>query len=237
MTEVEAAKARIRAEAERFIANGKQRAELVAIRNIGYYDQQTARGVVKAGVLPFHRDEAGRIHFYLMKPKAKEGQDYDTPPQFQICKGTREYQYKGEGGVWQWEECKPRNRKMKEGDKPEPLFVTAIREGIEEIGLQPDSIQRSFEWGRATYQGQKVERTHTLWLYVVEVAPDTPFLGPVKGLADTGKQEWFMWPPEENKAHEVRADYITLLDEIAPLLSEALDRAPHKGHKKTATVE
>ncbi len=85
-------------------------------------------GITKAGVVPFLRDP---YRYYLMKPVAKN--PAPAAPKFQLCKGTRMMKVDGK-----WQDI----REGEEAGEKETLAATALREGIEELGLRLQNIKQ-----------------------------------------------------------------------------------------------
>lgn len=183
------------------------------LRTAGWYDQNT-QGVNKAGVVPFLRGSDGKWRFYVMKPADSEG--YDTPSKFQICKGTREICI---GGIWS--DYYPKAGRQVKGAELEPLPVTALREGIEEIGLRPSNIAAFYEWGRAEFKSERAKLPKTLWLYLAEIRDDAAFDLPDAEHANTGARQWVRLP-EDNEL--VRSDHLAILQELSSRLPEALQK-------------
>lgn len=99
----------------------------------------------KAGILPFIIDSQNNIIFCVMKPKPARSDL--KPPEFQICKGTRMLR---EGD--EWRDIKKRDLiKYWNDDDLEPLLLTALREGEEEIGLRPENITHIYDAGPTAY--------------------------------------------------------------------------------------
>ncbi|MEI6730930.1 MAG: hypothetical protein WCL30_06685, partial [Pseudomonadota bacterium] len=84
--------------------------------------------VIKVGILPFFI-ENGVTKFKLMKPVSEDKRLGE--PRFQIAKGTRRINVSGK-----W--CDMRDDDLVYADESfhEPLIDTALREGMEEIGLK-----------------------------------------------------------------------------------------------------
>lgn len=122
----------------------------------------------KAGILPYlPATTTENWRFYVMQPVRSRPEL--TPPAFQICKGTRMAQM---NGVW-------KDIKDKNDDAPadaEPLVVTALREGEEEIGLIPDTIKTLWDAGEVTFTSAKAGTEKRMWLFAAEMKPDCTFL-------------------------------------------------------------
>lgn len=110
----------------------------------------------KAGIVPFLRDP---LRYYVMTPVAAKP-DLGLP-EFQLCKGTRMYYA---DGVW---------RDMK-GEVPkgvllEDLAATALREGIEELGVKLSNIIQLLPLGEYHFTSATSRIDVTLWMLAAEV--------------------------------------------------------------------
>jgi hypothetical protein len=112
--------------------------------------------IIKAGVVPFLRHP---YRYYLMKPVAKNaGLD---APKFQLCKGTRMHRLPD--GTWQ------DMQDGKDGEIKETLAETALREGIEELGLELEHIQQLFDMGPYDFSSASTGRAKKMWLFAAEM--------------------------------------------------------------------
>lgn len=173
----------------------------VPLKTIGWYEQAAQAGINKAGVVPFIGKERGKMQFFLMKPA--ESGSYNTPSKFQICKGTREVL---QDGVW--EDYQPKKGQDYLKENLEPMLVTALREGIEEIGLRMDNILKIYEWGRAEFRSEKTHQPKSLWLYLTEVRDKEAFDLPDTQHANTGERRWISLPRDKDL---VREDHLKIL--------------------------
>lgn len=148
--------------------------------------------IKKCGVLPYRIIE-GCFEYYLFKPRGDKPELGD--PGFQIPKGTRE-EMNGE---------------------PEPLFVTALREGIEEIGLPLDAIISAGNWGQAAFKSASTGELRTMWLYPLLMRQDVQFDEPDKEHAATVARKWL---DIENQTHntQIRPDHLRVIKEIDTVL-------------------
>lgn len=133
----------------------------------------------KAGVVPFIRSKP--YQFYVMKPRGTVP-ELGAPP-FQLCKGTRQHHVSSLG----W-------RDIKEGaemaDQYETLGETALREGIEELGLDIENITRLFDLGDYGFASATTGRGKQMWLFAAEVANKENFLSSEHIAATTEERNW-----------------------------------------------
>jgi len=164
---------------------------------VPFADQQ----YMKAGIIPFVR-EAGEIRYLMMKPVAKKGAL--TPPSFQICKGTRMYLHRGSG----W-------RDMKAGDEPvegkEPLVVTALREGIEEVGLKLEAIASLQDVGPHKFSSETTGKNKYMWLFTAELGSAEALL-PVAEVAHTTAERGWLTLAEFSQTG--RIDHRAIISDI-----------------------
>lgn len=130
--------------------------------------------ITKAGVVPFLRNP---LRFYLMKPVARHADM--PPPQFQIGKGTRMMKM---GGVWQDIVSAP-----PAGAEMETLAETALREGIEELGLVLENIRRLFDMGAYDFFSAATAKRKVMWLFAAEMASEE---FPGEAAASTAERGW-----------------------------------------------
>ena len=157
----------------------------------------------KAGIIPFVRG-SHKISYYVMKPQARHADL--PPPEFQICKGTRMQQL--QDGTWH------DIRGGTVGDAPEPLVVTALREGLEEIGLIPTNISSIYDVGGYDFSSAATGKTLHMWLFAAEVKNATDFMRPDSSTADC------RWLTLEEFAIAGREDHHYILGLIDALLKE-----------------
>ncbi len=129
----------------------------------------------KAGVIPFTRDAEG-FRYYLMKPRGTQP-ELGEPP-YQLCKGTRQYYTEGEG----WRDI--RERDDTSGAQKETMAQTALREGIEELGLVLDNITALFDLGLYDFSSATTGKQKQMWLFAASVANIDAFL-PDREIAET----------------------------------------------------
>jgi 8-oxo-dGTP pyrophosphatase MutT (NUDIX family) len=161
----------------------------------------------KAGVAPFVRPVAEAFKYFLMKPIPKIPA-LGAPP-FQICKGTR--QYLGAGG---WRDV----HDGAAGEK-ESAAETALREGVEELGLKPENIQCLFDLGSFEFASATTGKPKSMRLFAAEMKSKGDFLA-VRQIAPTTDQR--AWLSLAEFAVVGRADHRYILETIEKTLKEHL---------------
>lgn len=158
-----------------------------------------AEQYTKAGIVPFMRDP---YRYYLMKPAARH-QDL-SPPEFQLCKGTRMHRLPD--GNW-----RDMHTGEARGHHQETLVQTALREGIEELGIRLENIQLLFELGSYDFASARTGKSKQMWLFAAEMLSEDDFLPPHQIEASTAHRGW-------HSAHEFavagRADHKYILPDI-----------------------
>jgi hypothetical protein len=137
----------------------------------------------KAGLVPFKRSSDGYV-FYVMKPVARQ-KDLG-PPDFQLCKGRRMH-WRAEDG---WRDF--RDPVAPAGEK-EALAVTALREGIEELGIRLSAISALLDFGPYDFASARTGKGKRMWLFACEMAkadvlPDAEVAGV------TSERRWLSVP-------------------------------------------
>jgi len=133
----------------------------------------------KAGVVPFMRTQPHQFHF--MKPGSKiTGL---TEATFQICKGTRMHFVPGTG----WRDIRDSKNKM---ELKETLVQTALREGIEELGLKLGNIVKLIELGTYHFSSATTGKDKEMWLYAAEMVNQSNFLPDSEIASSTAAREW-----------------------------------------------
>jgi len=147
--------------------------------------------VVKAGIIPFIRRPATSI--YVMRPRGVHP-ELGSPP-FQLAKGTRMTQV-----MCEWVD-------MEKGDIAdacaEPLPATALREGIEELGLVLDNIKEWWDMGTHTFASASTGKPKWLRLFAAEMHEPENFL-PMEQVAPTTAER--RWMRVEEFMRDGRAD-------------------------------
>ena len=159
----------------------------------------------KAGVVPFMRSSPRR--YYMMRPASKIAGLGDAP--FQICKGTRMH-YSDKLG---WHDIrKPADRLP----QAETLLQTALREGIEEMGLKLTNITRLIELGAYGFASVTTGRSKSMWLYGAEMISPNDFLPAADIASSTAECRWFGL---QEFCAEGREDHRYILSDIDSRLS------------------
>ena len=143
---------------------------------------------LKAGVVPFVRQK-GAISFLLMKPVPKR--PGLGAPAFQLCKGTRMEFVDGKGwmdissplplreglggGVPSSSVIRhpssistPLPNPPSQGGR-ETLLATALREGIEELGLKLNAITAIIDVGPYVFSSARLGNEKHMWLFAAEL--------------------------------------------------------------------
>jgi hypothetical protein len=157
---------------------------------------------IKAGVVPFVRVDADFTYF-VMKPVPKR--PGLGAPAYQLCKGTRQHFLDGRG----W--CDLRDGEITEARR-ETLAQTALREGIEELGLRLDGIVTLFDVGPYAFSSARSGRQIYMWLFAAELVSPEAVLPMAEVAATTAERGWV-------KLDEFRAigrdDHRPILQDIA----------------------
>jgi len=159
-------------------------------------DVPKAPGIRKAGIIPFLLGDP--LRYYVMTPVANKP-DLGLP-EFQLCKGTR--MYKGFKG---WADMKG---VVPDGAELEPLAATAIREGIEELGLKLENIRHISTLGEHRFTSATNRKEIDLWLFAAEMKTEHDFLPQAEVAASTHERRWYTL--EEFKKHG-RPDHAHIL--------------------------
>ena len=157
----------------------------------------------KAGVIPYINSPERR--FLVMKPVAKH--PHLPPPAYQLCKGTRM-------------QCLPTGWvDIAEGSAvlgiPETLLATALREGIEELGLTLEAITQLHDVGPYMFASTKVQNARHMWLFTAELSSENALL-PMEEVADSTAER--SWMTAAEFAQQGRGDHTAILQDIAAKL-------------------
>jgi hypothetical protein len=165
------------------------------------------RQYMKAGIIPYVLDGSKPLYL-MMKPHSKSSRL--PPPTFQICKGTRMYLHRGSG----WRDMRP-------GDEPvenkEDLLVTALREGVEEVGLMLEHIVSLENVGPYKFQSEKTGKNKYMWLFTAKLASQEHLL-PMSDIAQTTAERTWMSAQEFEAVG--REDHRTIVRDIAAKLQQ-----------------
>ncbi len=174
------------------------------LRDDSAWPKPPAAHIDKCGVLPY-RVVNGRIEYYLFEPKGTKPEL--GPAGFQIAKGTRE---------------------SHDGEQ-ESLIVTALREGIEEIGLPLDSIDKAGNWGEVEFTSASKGTKKSMWLYPLKMDEAVEFNEPDAIHAATVAREWFDIQNRE-ESRKIRPDHLQVIRQIDRVLRK--EQAQNKGLEK-----
>ncbi|MGE0755275.1 MAG: NUDIX hydrolase [Alphaproteobacteria bacterium] len=161
----------------------------------------------KSGVVPFVRMGAS-FYYYVMKPCGKSPVLGKTT--FQICKGTRQYQ--SASGDW----YDIRSEEAQAAEVKETLAATALREGIEELGLKLENIRQLWDMGAFSFTSATTRKTKYMWLYSAEINDQSNFL-PKSDVADSTEE--CRWVTLAEFKLVGREDHVYILEQIESTLS------------------
>lgn len=151
--------------------------------------------------MPFVR--SGGFKYFMMKP-VSISPDLSEPP-FQICKGTRQYQLPD--GTWQ----DIRDGAGQHADIKETLAATALREGIEELGLKLDNIKYMLDMGAFNFSSATTGKTKYMWLFAAEIHHHDNFLSDAETTPSTQERKWVNCADFQAIG---RKDHVSILQEI-----------------------
>lgn len=143
-------------------------------------DSVAPDGFTKAGLVPFLWEE-GELQFYVMKPHGKMP-NLGAPP-YQLGKGTRMYFVPGVG----WRDMRD------EGDYggvKESLAETALREGMEELGVELTNIKELFDLGPYHFSSATTGKSRQMWLLAAQVREADGFMSASQVAHTTEAREW-----------------------------------------------
>ena len=154
----------------------------------------------KAGVVPFIRHEGG-YRFYVMKPH------FTIPelgaPAFQLCKGTRMQPVPGVG----WQDIRGENA----GPDSETLEQTALREGVEELGLKLSNISALYDLGPYEFRSATTSKPKRMWLFAARIIDSGDMLPDSAVEESTDERQWLS---ASEFAVVGRADHRYILDDM-----------------------
>ena len=138
----------------------------------------------KSGVLPFvpTGSDPAQWRFLLMRPQAEHPEL--PPPLLQICKGTRMGLRKGK-----WRDIS-KQAKAEEYESIEPLLYTALREGIEELGLMLEGITSLVDAGTVNFLSSRSGKPKPLYLYLAEMQHEEALLPMEEVEPSTAERRW-----------------------------------------------
>lgn len=165
----------------------------------------------KAGVLPFITEEKARLYL-LMRPLARKPEA--GPPPFQIAKGSRLAYVGG-----RWEDSKNDNTILNHPEARENIHVTALREGVEELGLNLAKARRMYLGMEFPFTSASTGITKQVWVNAIEMEGRDCLLS--MDLADTAEVRWMSLPEIE---HSCRVDHAPIVKAIDKALEASISR-------------
>lgn len=141
----------------------------------------TPDSYTKAGVVPFQRKQD--FSYYVMKPRGEVPEL--GAPLYQLCKGTRQQLLEKKG----WRDIRETQRDAGAVDK-ETLAETALREGIEELGLKLQNIEQLFDLGGFEFSSATTGRSKFMWLFAALVKDADDFLPDAEVATTTETRRW-----------------------------------------------
>lgn len=170
---------------------------------------------LRAGLLPFIAKDGGSdFVYYVMKPRPRHLESKGQPL-FQIAKGTRHYQAQDAHGGPQWLDLKTVSPEHARGKKLEPLLRTALREGAEEIALEPFAIEAILDFGPVAFRSETKATEKSMWLYLAQFA-DESSLPPLPRDHETEEARWCSL---EEFRRIGRPDHLMILTEVEKALA------------------
>ncbi|MDX1974936.1 MAG: NUDIX hydrolase [Rickettsiales bacterium] len=167
----------------------------------------------KAGLVPY-RIEDGHYTYYVMKPQGKEVEKLGEPP-FQFGKGTRMFYTEAKG----WQDI----RSKETSDMLEPLVQTALREGIEELGLILQHIDQIVDLGPYGFSSATTGKPKYMYLFAAHMKDDAQFLPAQEVAVSTAERRWMSL---QEFAIAGRSDHKPILESIEQKL-----KTHHETHR------
>jgi len=155
----------------------------------------------KAGIIPFMPGKPPR--YYVMTPVAAKP-DLGLPD-FQICKGTRMWKTES---TWQ-----DMRGVVPEDAELESLAATALREGIEEVGLKLENIARMAPLGEYHFTSATNRKEVNLWLFAAEMKYEDNFLPQSAIAATTESCAWLTLEEFKKQGRPDHAHILSLIEE------------------------
>ncbi|MBI1276446.1 NUDIX domain-containing protein [bacterium] len=144
-----------------------------------------------AGLVPFNYAKNGAMQFYVARPQARKPDL--PPPDFQIGKGTRMMLDNG-----QWRDIRQEDLPLKESDDAEALYVTALREAEEELGLKPESVTNPiYAFGVHRFFSATTREPKDMALFFTELHAGHRFSAPDATHGKTQECRWLTLPEHE----------------------------------------
>ena len=168
----------------------------------------SAPAIRKAGLVAFMREP---LCYYVMTPVANKP-DLGLP-EFQICKGTR--MYKSDDG---WADMRG---VVPDGALMETLPETALREGIEELGLKLSNIAALQALGEYSFTSATNRKEVALWLLAAEMQNEADFLPPHAIAASTAERRWMTLAEFRKAGRPDHAHILGLAEERIQFISSS----------------
>ncbi len=160
----------------------------------------------KAGILPFlPAPTTENWRFLLMKPVGLRPEKGEPP--FQLAKGTRMHLLNG-----RWQDIRD---PAFVGAKLETLEETALREGVEELGLDRDKVKRIVDIGEVTFTSVKTGEKKSMWMFAAELENDAALL-PESAVAPTTAARAWMTMAEYKAVG--RLDHLPIIEHAVAVL-------------------
>jgi 8-oxo-dGTP pyrophosphatase MutT (NUDIX family) len=144
-----------------------------------------------AGLVPFCFAKNGGMKFYVARPQARKP-DLPPPP-YQIGKGTRMMH---DGKTWR--DISTDDLPLGEGVDAEALYVTALREAEEELGLRPESVEHPiYAFGVHRFFSATTREPKDMALFFTELDEKHRFSPPDATHGKTEDCRWLSLPADE----------------------------------------
>lgn len=173
--------------------------------------------IERAGIVPYvYHVNASEpyIAYYVMKPRPKHLESRGQPL-FQIAKGTRFYKDVQMDGSLRWVDGKDLPYETVRHMPPEPLLRTALREGMEEIALEPLAIEKLYDLGPVSFRSEQTAIGKSMWLFASQLESES-HLPQLETHHHT--TEAAQWCSLQEFRHIGRPDHLLILTEIDKLL-------------------
>lgn len=162
--------------------------------------------ILKSGLLPIL---PGSLEIMLMKPVAKHR--HLTPPGWQIAKGTRMMQVDSD-----WKDMK-KDFADAGYEQIESLACTALREGMEEVGITLKNIVSMHDLGAHVFHSASSGKQKHVAIFLCAVKNKNDFLDASEITASTAETAWF---PLNALPSDTREDNIPILEFIRNTVSK-----------------
>lgn len=164
-------------------------------------DAKPKKHINKAGIVPLVEDKTVQILLIKPRPKKKDL----GPPSWQLVKGTRMVQT--DSG---WQDFKPIDKRVDES-LLEPMLCAALREGIEEAGLQLDNIASLGSLGVFDFISATNGDKKSMELFALLIKDKQAFDWPGENHAHTIDVKWF---DIHNLPDDMRPDAKVIVEQI-----------------------